>query len=210
MTRLTRFVAAGKCAAQTTPLAVCLLLSLVSIALWTQSYSTGHRYIFRANSTENNRSVLSTYHVLTSGGGVRFARSTVASADAEVVASAIGTRGTGAAPRGLSTVRPASYPRLYGSGDDSILTAIGIQFTSFRDQSDDGVDTTDTRLTLPWWMIVLTLAAYPTFKYVVCVVRRQREDRIALGLCPRCGEPVNELIPACRGCDLPVGILTHA
>jgi hypothetical protein len=62
-------------------------------------------------------------------------------------------------------------------------------------------------LTLPFWSIFLLICGYPLGRYIIAVIRRQREDRIALGLCPCCGEPVAENATRCGACDQPVGAL---
>jgi hypothetical protein len=67
-------------------------------------------------------------------------------------------------------------------------------------------------ITLPLWSIFGATMAYPFGLYVAGVVRRQREDRIALGLCPRCGSAVKDGSERCPGCDRPVpaGLVRHA
>ena len=63
-------------------------------------------------------------------------------------------------------------------------------------------------MTLPYWFIMLLALAFPLGSYAMAVLRRQQEDRAALGLCPRCGEPIDESAARCRGCDKPVAVLS--
>lgn len=210
MDRLSPLWAAGKCAVQTTPLAVCVLLSVLCTAFWMRSFSAGDRFVYRPSSVQNGQAVTSEFYLQSAAGGFRFTYTRLASSSAEEVADFTGARGRGLAPAGFSSYENPSYPRTQGAREDSALTALGIHFVMFRDRPNEALARDTGLLILPWWLLVVLFAAYPTTKYVTCVVRRQQEDRIALGLCPRCGVPVNEMVSACQGCDRPVGMLTHA
>jgi rubrerythrin len=54
--------------------------------------------------------------------------------------------------------------------------------------------------------------SYPFGLYVAGVLRRQREERLALGLCPRCGVPIKDPSQRCPGCDrpIPAALAKHA
>ena len=41
-------------------------------------------------------------------------------------------------------------------------------------------------LTVPLWLLLLLACGYPATRYAVRVVRQERDQRIALGMCPRC------------------------
>jgi hypothetical protein len=87
--------------------------------------------------------------------------------------------------------------------NDSVLASLGFHFDHWSNSSP----TTRQRqltITVPFWAIFLALISYPLGRYVAGVVRRQREDRLALGLCPRCGVPLNDALMRCPGCDRPI------
>jgi len=54
---------------------------------------------------------------------------------------------------------------------------------------------------VPMWAILLLTACYPVGQYVRGVIQRQRQERIALGLCPTCGLAIGEDEERCPGCN---------
>jgi hypothetical protein len=56
-------------------------------------------------------------------------------------------------------------------------------------------------MTVPFWALFTLATAYPIWRYIAGVVQRQREDRLAVGLCPRCGVAVRDEFLRCPGCD---------
>jgi hypothetical protein len=208
MRRTTALWAAGKSAVWIAPLAACVVLSLGVAGLWLRSYSVGDRYITRHESTVNGRFHTKEFYSQSSGGGLRIMLTSLAATDHNSIASYLGAGPGRLPPKGFSSINTPTYPQMTGAPDDSALTALGIHLAIATDRPFADVDRASLTLTLPWWLIFIVLSCYPVLRYVRNVIRRQREDRMALGLCPCCGEPVSELLQACRGCDKPVVLLS--
>jgi hypothetical protein len=90
------------------------------------------------------------------------------------------------------------YP-MRDASDDALLSQLGFQFNRLPGQDR-------TELTMPFWAAFALTAAFPLGHFVAGVLHRQREDRLALGLCPRCGVALTSDSDRCPGCDKPVAV----
>jgi len=92
---------------------------------------------------------------------------------------------------------------------ETLIGSLGFQFFH-RNDDLQGSDHTFYVLAIPFWALFFMTIAYPLSRYVGGVVKRQREERIALGLCPTCGTPMNENQSRCPGCDKPMALARQA
>jgi hypothetical protein len=185
---------------------LCAIIGVAFLAVWIRSYSVGERYrtahVDQAGQTSSARGL-----GISSGfGGAQVMLFNVTTNDSRQLRQFVNPRRF---TLGYSSSPEPVYPWMRGSPEDSLLNSLGIQGTYWRGTTDDGMDGFQIVLTLPYWVPFFLSLAYPGFFYVRKVVRRQQEDRLAAGLCPRCGEPIDELSPRCRGCDKPVGVLAE-
>jgi hypothetical protein len=106
---------------------------------------------------------------------------------------------------GYSRRRPTAPVLIRYPVPSSILGSLGFQWYRTRDNFS-GVRHTDYTFALPFWALFFLATAYPLSRYVGGVIKRQREDRIALGLCPACGTPMSQDQSRCPGCDKPMAL----
>ncbi|WP_428939984.1 hypothetical protein [Fontivita pretiosa] len=184
---------------------VSLVLAGGVALLWGRSYAVGDRYRWvRIQDAPSGRFVMSSGGFATGIGGIRFVYEAVDSTDPNVI-DRTRRRLDGIsrwAPPGYRTIDPPRYPMREAS-NDSVLASLGFHFDHWSNSSPTSRQRQLT-VTVPFWAIFLALIGYPLGRYVAGVVRRQREDRLALGLCPRCGVPLNDALSRCPGCDRPI------
>jgi hypothetical protein len=105
---------------------------------------------------------------------------------------------------GYQTNPNPRYPIRWAS-DDGSLASLGLLWRHTATQND-GVSRRRIWAAVPFWLLFALVFAYPMCSYIGGVLRRQREDREALGLCPRCGVPLKDDSMKCPGCDRPVQV----
>ncbi len=184
----------------------CGIVSLIVIALWIRSYSKGERYRIVTGSVDGAEHLIRSYTFNSSAGGLQLMYVRLWT-DSQQSSIRLRNERKYLSP-GYSTLRDLVYP--IRGADDSVISSLGFQTATARGRSDEGWRETLGWVTIPYWFILSLACAYPLGSYARAVLRRQREERIALGLCPRCGEPVDDSLVRCRGCDKPVAILSEA
>ena len=103
---------------------------------------------------------------------------------------------------GYQSVSNPRYPIRWGA-EDSALASLGLHWRSAVTQAN-GTYRRRFTAAIPFWALFAASAAFAMWTYIAGVLRRQREDREALGLCPRCGVPLKSEFTKCPGCDRPV------
>lgn len=180
----------------------CLILCCVILGIWVRSYAVGDRYQWQEVRDDQSPIRLRRGGFVSGMGGFMIYRESLETIDAYRVErfrdrwNIVGTHPNVTYSRSDSP----RYP-MRAVGDESLLTSLGFQVrrSGFRNES------TAQRgywITIPYWGVALCMGLYPMGVYVAGVLRRQREDRLALGLCPRCGVPMQADRTHCPGCDL--------
>ena len=188
-------------------LAICLLLTAAVVTFWIRSYTIAERYIWLGLQDNGSNINLHDGGILGGKGGMSFFTDSFDS-----VAPSWRERlkrfyeSNKASNNGYSRNPSPRYPMPAGVSDETFLGSLGFCFYNSH-QVNSEVAQGHLFITFPFWSLFVLTAAYPVGLYVAGVVRRQREDRIALGLCPRCGVPLNEDSDRCPGCDKPVPAL---
>jgi hypothetical protein len=166
------------------------LLSAALLMLWMRSYVVGDRYRWvELIEVDDGRTILRTGDVWTGEGGIAMT-SQVHSAYDDLAEQQLRRRAERRARWGvgLTRVDNPSYPV---RSSDGVFGPIGIDFQHERGTSFDGL--TQRRVFgagAPLWILIGLLVTYPMLRFVIGVVRRERQERIILGLCPRCGVDV--------------------
>lgn len=169
------------------------LLALVTAALlvlWMRSYVVGDKYRWvELIEVDDGRTILRTGEVWTGEGGLAVTSSVHSASDADAVQN-LRRRAERRARWGVGVIRmdnPA-YPVRSGDG---VFGPIGIDFQVERGTSADGLtQRSGFGAGAPMWILIGLTSSYPMLRFVIGVVRRERQERIILGLCPRCGVDV--------------------
>jgi hypothetical protein len=111
-------------------------------------------------------------------------------------------------PVGFRSDPNPRYPLRWGS-DDGALSSLGLHWRNVP-SSVDGVYRRRISMAVPFWLLFAGAMAYPIWRYIAGVLERQREDREALGLCPRCGVPLKSNFTKCPGCDRILAVANEA
>ena len=188
-------------------LIACGLLSVLVMAIWVRSHSQGERYRILTSYSDAGDFVTKSYTFNSSAGGIQVMYVCVWTDSEDTSLRMRNERRYFFSP-GYSKLRDLAYPMR--GADDSVLSSLGFQTALMRGRSDEGWRETLGWVTIPYWFLMLLACAYPVGKYALAVVRRQQEERAALGLCTRCGEPVEDSLVRCRGCNKPVVMLSEA
>ena len=177
------------------------LLSAALLVLWVRSYVVGDRYRWvELIDVDNGRSlVLRTGEVWTGEGGLAV-QATVQSASDEAGIQYLRRRAERRARWGVGLLRvdnPA-YPVRSGDG---VFGPLGIDFQIDRGTSPDGMSQRSSfGAGGPLWLLIGLAVSYPMVRFVIGVIRRERQERIILGLCPRCGVDVRAGPLRCPSC----------
>jgi hypothetical protein len=196
------------------PLIVCLALSAGIVAIWVRSYFVADRYRSVDYDETANTLTARRMSIVTGLGGLNFScnyERTSAPGHRELLRQNRDAYAQANPPRFSSTRQPRYPMRI--ANEDSILTSLGFSWFYLPERLDDGATyRRRMALTVPIWSIFTLAMTYPFGLYVAGVIQRQREDRLALGLCPRCGCAVKDGSDRCPGCDRPVpaGLVRHA
>jgi hypothetical protein len=170
---------------------------LATVVVWVCSHVAPERYSWFSVVEQPTHFESRRLSILNSRGAVQFARVDYSTDSPVRIAQ---RRGSRRPDLGFSRIRDHSNP-IFGA-DQSILADLGFQLYT-NAESDDAAQRTDRGLTVPYWAIFLLLVGYPLWRYIARVVRHQREDRLAMGLCPTCGEPIDAQTARCRICNKP-------
>jgi hypothetical protein len=177
------------------------LLSAALLVLWMRSYVVADRYRWvEVIEVDDGRTILRAGDVWTGEGGIAVTSQVQSASDAESRQN-LRRRAERRAARwgvGFSRADNPSYPVRSGDG---VFGPLGIDFQIDRGTSFDGT----TRRSgfgagVPMWMLIGLTAMYPMLRFIIGVVRRERQERIILGLCPRCGVDVRTGPPRCPAC----------
>jgi hypothetical protein len=191
-------------------MAASLLLSTLIAVVWVRSYLVADSYQWlRMNEDSEGLSVRSG-GILTGMGGLGIYISNVQTTDPMEAARIKGRIETNSQfnRAGYYASSPPRYPTRW-SPDEGFLATLG-----FHGRNAVTVTPQSWRrrfaLTVPFWVVFMIGTAYPIWRYVAGVLERQREDRLALGLCPRCGVALKDNFSRCPGCDRPVAVARQA
>lgn len=194
-------------------LTILLLISAALIVLWFRSQSIGDRYRWlEISPTPEGGVFIESQTVWLGEGGVALATQRTTTQDPDA-AQRIRRRAEQRArfdPPGYSRSEDPRYPTQVGS-TETLLDLVGVHHT--REQRDDGTTQRELiSLTIPLWLPMMLALAYPLVRFFCGVVRRERLERIALGLCPRCGFNVRAAPESCPICGkrLPLGVAATA
>jgi hypothetical protein len=178
------------------------LLALVAAALfvlWMRSYVVGDRYRWvQIIEVNDGPTVFRSGEVFTGEGGVAMMSQVQSTYDAGA-AESLRRRAERRARWGvgLSRVETPAYPVRSGDG---AFGPIGIDFHFDPGSSDGVVQRRGFGFGAPLWLLIGLTAGYPMLRFVIGVVRRERQERILLGLCPRCGVDVRAGPSRCPAC----------
>jgi hypothetical protein len=188
-------------------LLVSLITSGVLLMIWVRSYVATDAYHCLRISTSTEELVARRAGIMTGLGGVGFYFDYVYTgvpSQVEPLRMRINA-GTQLRPVGFQSSPTPRYPIRWGS-DDGTLASLGLHWRSTLSDTN-GVYRRRISFALPFWLLFALTAGYPMFRYIAGVLRRQREDREALGLCPRCGVPLKNDFTKCPGCDRPLQVV---
>lgn len=192
------------------PMAICLVVSAIVVTIWLRSYIVSDRYRWIDLDESSPRAVWRNAVVSTGMGGVGFFYEYTSSADPAQL-NRMHWRMAGSPPGAGAGYQSRLSPRypMRMNVDDGLLANLGI---NFRNASYESEITRQRQfaLTLPFWAVCAVTAAYPIGSYIAGVIRRQREDRLALGLCPRCGMALKGGEQRCPCCAKPLAIVREA
>jgi hypothetical protein len=188
------------------PMAVTLICCVLVCFVWVRSYMTGDSYQWLSFRQDGEVAVVKGGTITTGQGGLGvFMWHTTTSdlADVERYKSRMDATGQ-TRQLGYRTSPSPRYPTRW-TPDDGPMSALGFFGRNFV------TDTPDSHrwrlaVTVPFWALFVLAAGYPIGRYIAGVLQRQREERLALGLCPRCGVPMKDELSRCPGCDKPVPI----
>jgi hypothetical protein len=191
----------------------CLVASLVAtamvVALWVRSYSTGDSYYWMKLKTGSSELTWRRGGIQSGLGGLGLSLEYRFTDDPALIES---ERRRLESPgiyrtRGYQTFSGPRYPIRWGANDGP-LSSLGFHWRHTVSYPD-GVYRRRLAAVVPYWLLFALSAGYPMWRYIAGVLRRQREDREALGLCPRCGVPVRSDCARCPGCDRVVPVATQ-
>jgi len=177
-----------------------LLLTLALFVLWFRSHIVGDRYRWTqvVESPDGHEIAVRSGDLVTGEGGVAAAWGTQRAADPDGVQRLRRRveRRMRFAPVGYSRVEAPQYPVRSGDG---VLAPLGINY-DYENRFDGSLQRTGVTLAMPLWLMILVTAAYPLGRFIRGVIERERQDRIFLGLCPRCGVDVRDRPSRCPCC----------
>jgi hypothetical protein len=176
------------------------LLSVALLTLWMRSYVVGDRYRWvDLIEVDDGRTILRMGDVWTGEGGVAVRSEYQSTYDRDAVQH-LYRRAQRRARWGVGLTRDdtPSYPVRSGDG---AFGPLGIDFRIERGSSFDGTTHRGGfNVGAPLWLLIGLTASYPMLRFVIGVIRRERQERIILGLCPRCGVDVRTGPPRCPAC----------
>ena len=176
------------------------LLSAALLMLWMRSYVVGDRYRWvDLIEVDDGRTILRMGDVWTGEGGLAVRSEYQSTYDRDAVEH-LHRRAQRRARWGVGLTRDdtPSYPVRSGDG---AFGPLGIDFRIDRGTSFDGTTRrSGFNFGAPLWLLIGLTASYPMLRFVIGVVRRERQERIILGLCPRCGVDVRTGPPRCPAC----------
>ena len=178
---------------------VLMLLSVAMFVLWMRSYVVGDRYRWvELIEVDDGRTILRTGDVWTGEGGLAFIAQRQSTRDPRGI-DVLKRRAERRARWGVgfAKVDVPSYPVRSGDG---VFGPLGIDFTLDRGSFDGVMQRSSFGFGVPLWLLIALCASYPMTRFIIGVIRREREERILLGLCPRCGVDVRAGPTRCPSC----------
>jgi hypothetical protein len=192
------------------PMTLALIASAIVVTFWIRSYVAGDAYHYVNLRADSAELALRRAGFFTGLGGVGCYFEYVETAQPyqiERIRARI-EMSNQFYPRGYQTNPNPRYPIRWASEDGS-LASLGLLWRH-TNTSGDGVSRRRIWAAAPFWLLFAVFFSYPMIRYVGGVLRRQREDREALGLCPRCGVPLKTGSMKCPGCDRVVAVAPEA
>jgi hypothetical protein len=194
------------------PMVICLVASTLVVFVWIRSYSKGYSYRWFGETWE--------------GGSARYADRRIATGQGAV---AIDVRGYGPTDQATAAAFDqffASSPRLFRVGyresslpgyplgnvrTDSLALSFGFQVlyddeAELRPPNLQAIPGWRLGIGIPLWAMLCLTAGYPVGRYVLRAIRAQRQERLALGLCPACGLAINAQTSRCPGCNRRIAV----
>jgi hypothetical protein len=180
---------------------VTVVASTVVLFVWFHSYFSGSGYRWVEIQEQLPQAEFHGTSLTLAGGGFAILREDFVTTD-DAVAAFLTEYGISRwrmdGPNYRSWRNP-EYPTL-NSNDYGVLASLGFQTAAYREQYP-GVVRSRRLYSMPMWAIFLLTAAYPVSRYLSAVMRQQQEDRLALGMCPTCGNCVDDCTERCPACD---------
>lgn len=182
-----------------TVMTLLMLLAAGMFLLWMRSYVVGDRYRWvELIEVSDGQTIYRTGDVWTGEGGVAVMSRVESTYDADA-AQRFRVRAERRARWGVGFTRvdTPGYPVRSGDG---AFGPLGIDFAIDRGSTDGLTQRRGFNAGAPLWLLIGIAAGYPMIRFVIGVVRRERQERILLGLCPRCGVDVRAGPTRCPSC----------
>jgi hypothetical protein len=178
-----------------------LILSAGVLVLWVRSHAVGDCYRWGGLiDLPNGGTMWQTAAIWTGDGGIIYTREEISTEYPET-AQRIRWRVQRRSlylPMGYTQLDDPYFP-MRGGSSETLLGALGVYYADER-RDTETVQRRAVTLTVPLWLLASLTAAYPLSRYVLGVLAREREERIVLGLCPRCGVDVRQCPARCPTC----------
>lgn len=182
-------------------LTILLLISVALIALWFRSQSIGDRFRwFDVAELPDGSIAAEMTSLMTGEGGVGFRIERRAGEDEESAARVKRwiDRATRFGAGGYTRTDDPRYP-MRGGANETMLSPLGLHYV--RETRGGSLLRHEVlEFTIPLWLPLLLIAAYPLTRFFLGVMRREQQERAVLGLCPRCGCNVQKSPDRCPAC----------
>ena len=182
------------------PLTVLWLLTAAVLVLWARGHVVGDRYRWTQfeDLGHSARATAATFDI--GGGGVGFAHEKWLVSEPnrlERIRTRARERSGMFAASGYTRSEDPPYPPRMGNSD-AWYASLGVHFASTHRESP-GSQRHSYFVTIPLWLLLLVFGAYPATHYARHVIREERAERIARGVCPHCDSGVTGLArcPSC-------------
>jgi len=182
------------------------LLGAATVVVWVRSHFVGDSYRWTSLLDASERVRLRRASLYTGAGGVGGFIDSIESSDPdrlERMRWRLRERSQMFSPGYSGSANPSYPPRI--GGTDFFLAPLGVHV--FREaRVGRGGEYHLIAFILPLWLILLLTAGYPVARYVLSVLARQQQERLAVGMCPRCECDVRgkEKCPSCGRAIAPV------
>ena len=183
--------------------AVLLLLSLASAAIWVGSYWVFDSVVCTAVGKDGKWTSAETYRVAFASGGATFNNYWIA-VSPRALAAGRGVPRSLTKPVGVTFERasaPATgYPQPHPMAPASRWTEWGFSYYRLIDRSNDDYRQRGLDLVVPCWLLTISSAVAPATWLVVRFKWWRRGTRAKRGLCVRCGYDLRATPGRCPEC----------
>ena len=182
-------------------LTVLVVLSLALLVLWFRSQTVGDRYRWIQLTEDPNGAVLlETESIMIGEGGIGITRERRLATEPDVVERLrrYSRRVQYFQPAGYSRIDDPRYP-VRGGSADSVWSILGF-YSSTEQRAESPNPWIISNMTIPLWLPLVIVFTYPLIRFMRGIVRRERMERVVMGLCPRCGIDVRNSPDRCPVC----------